>query len=98
VFLYREVLHQELEGTIRPVRAKQPERLPLVLARAEVLSLISQLSGEQRLMAQLLRVSGQRLTINGVSELRTLAGQGFGLCPASNPRAGRQGYERPCDD
>lgn len=61
VFLYREVLHQELDGAIRPVRAKPPERLPVVLTKAEVLRVINQLSGEQRLMAQLLYGSGLRL-------------------------------------
>lgn len=54
VFLYREVLHQELEGPIHLVRARRPERLPVVLTQAEVLSVINHLSGEQRLIAQLL--------------------------------------------
>lgn len=61
VFLYREVLHQELEGSLRPIRAKQPERLPVVLTKAEARSIINQLSGELRLMAQLLYGSGLRL-------------------------------------
>ena len=61
VFLYREVLHLELDGPIRPVRAKQPERLPVVLSKAEALIVINQLSGDLRLMAQLLYGSGLRL-------------------------------------
>jgi integrase len=61
VFLYRDVLHQDLEGRIEPVRAKRPERLPVVLTRAEVRRLLDQLSGDYRLMAHLLYGSGLRL-------------------------------------
>ena len=61
VFLYREVLHLELDGPLQPVRAKQPTRLPVVLSKTETLSVIEQLSGDLKLMAQLLYGSGLRL-------------------------------------
>jgi integron integrase len=43
------------------VRAKQPERLPLVLSRGETQGLLAQLSGEVALIAGLLYGSGLRL-------------------------------------
>jgi integron integrase len=61
VFLYRYVLYQDLEGDINPIRAKAPERLPVVLTRGEVRELMAQLSGVQHLMAQILYGSGLRL-------------------------------------
>lgn len=60
LFLYREVLHQEIEPVLLS-SAKRPERLPTVLTREEVLRLINQLSGTHKLMAQLLYGSGLRL-------------------------------------
>ncbi|MGQ0602685.1 MAG: integron integrase, partial [Anaerolineales bacterium] len=61
VFLYRQVLHQDLDGRIEPVRAKRPERLPVVLTRDETHRLLDQLSGDYHLSAQLLYGSGLRL-------------------------------------
>jgi integron integrase len=60
LFLYRDVLHQDL-GNINAVRAKKPKRLPVVLTRDEVQRILTHLSGEYRLMAQLLYGSGLRL-------------------------------------
>ncbi len=60
LFLYREVLHKEIEPVILSA-AKRPQRLPTVLSREEVLHLISQLNGTHKLMAQLLYGSGLRL-------------------------------------
>ncbi len=60
LFLYRDVLHQDL-GDINAVRAKKPKRLPVVLTRDEVERILTHLSGEYRLMAQLLYGSGLRL-------------------------------------
>jgi integron integrase len=60
LFLYRQVLHQEIEPILLS-SAKRPERLPSVLTREEVLRLISQLNGIHKLMAQLLYGSGLRL-------------------------------------
>jgi integron integrase len=61
LFLYREVLKQELDGPIDALRAKRPKRLPVVLTREETLKIIGYLSGMHRLMAKLLYGSGLRL-------------------------------------
>lgn len=61
VFLFREVLRLELEGPIAPVRAKRPQRLPVVLTRAEVRAILEQLPGGYQLMARLLYGAGLRL-------------------------------------
>lgn len=61
LFLYAEVLQQPLDGPIHAVRAKQPQRLPTVLTREEVIRVLDALNGVHRLMAQLLYGSGLRL-------------------------------------
>jgi integron integrase len=60
LFLYREVLHKDIETIFVP-DAKRPERLPTVLNREEVARVLAQLSGTHKLMAQLLYGSGLRL-------------------------------------
>jgi len=60
LFLYREVLHKEIE-TILLTNAKRPERLPTVLNRDEVVRILAQLTGTHKLMTQLLYGSGLRL-------------------------------------
>ncbi|HQE93532.1 MAG TPA: integron integrase [Anaerolineae bacterium] len=60
LFLYREVLHQDL-GPVEPVRAQKPQRLPVVLTREEVRQVFAQMSGLHLLMAQLLYGTGIRL-------------------------------------
>lgn len=54
LFLYREVLGQELPWMNDIRRAKRPERLPVVLTRAEVASVLVGLSSVHGLMASLL--------------------------------------------
>ena len=61
LFLYREVLKQELERPVDAVRAKQPKRLPTVMTKEETLKVIDSLSGTHQLMAKLLYGSGLRL-------------------------------------
>ncbi len=61
LFLYRVVLGVELPWMDEIVRARKPERLPVVLTRAEVSRLLSELHGRDRLMATLLYGSGLRL-------------------------------------
>jgi integron integrase len=61
LFLYRDVLHQEIPVTIESVRAKRPRRLPTVLSQEETRRLLAQTTGLHRLMAQLLYGSGLRL-------------------------------------
>jgi integron integrase len=60
LFLYREVLHQEIEPVLLS-SARRPERLPTVLTHTEVLEILDHLEGIHRLMAQLLYGSGLRL-------------------------------------
>jgi site-specific recombinase XerD len=45
LFLYREVLKQDLEGRINAIRAKRPKRLPTVLTREEVRRVLDAMSG-----------------------------------------------------
>jgi len=61
LFLYRIVLGRELEGLGDAVRARRPERLPVVLSRAEVRAVLAGLSGTYRLVATLLYGGGLRL-------------------------------------
>jgi site-specific recombinase XerD len=61
VFLYKEVLHLEL-GKFSAVRAKRPERLPVVLTQAETTKLLAAMKpGTIHLMARLLYGTGMRL-------------------------------------
>src|SRR5882724_7637324 len=61
LFLYREVLDQEVPWLDDVVRARRPVRLPIVLTRDEVRSLLRQLRGTPRLMAILMYGSGLRV-------------------------------------
>jgi len=61
LFLYREVLHKDLDCPIDAVRAKRPKRLPTVLTKEETRKVLGCLSGTHQLMAKLLYGSGLRL-------------------------------------
>ena len=61
LFLYRYVLNQEVPWLSDLVRAKRPERLPVVLTRDEVKAVLDQLSGTNWAMAALLYGAGLRL-------------------------------------
>ena len=61
LFLYREVLELDLPWLDGIVRAKRPERLPVVLTRDEVRAVLLRLEGVPRLMAYLLYGAGLRL-------------------------------------
>jgi integron integrase len=61
LFLYRNVLEQDLPWLDGIVRAKTSERLPVVLTRDEVRAVLQQLEGPPRLMAVLLYGAGLRL-------------------------------------
>ncbi len=61
LFLYRQVLGQDLPWLDEIVRAKRTVRLPVVLARDEVRAVLRQLHGTHRLMALLLYGAGLRL-------------------------------------
>src|SRR3954447_16873163 len=61
LFLYKEVLKQEIGWLQNVERAKKPARLPVVLTRDEVHKVFARLHGTTRLMAGLLYGSGLRL-------------------------------------
>jgi integron integrase len=61
LFLYREVLGLAIDTPQNVVAAKMPRRLPTVLTREEVRAVLGLMSGDHRLMAQLLYGSGLRL-------------------------------------
>ncbi|MCP4543870.1 MAG: integron integrase [Chloroflexi bacterium] len=61
LFLYREVLHEELVDPIAPRRAKRGNYLPTVLTREETLRVIAHLSGTHQLIVRILYGSGVRL-------------------------------------
>jgi len=60
LFMYRQVLEIDLPWLDDVVRAKPKKRLPVVLSRTEVLSLLEGASGEARLPVHLLYGSGLR--------------------------------------
>ena len=61
LFLYQEVLGVKLGDVRAVVRARVPGRLPVVLSRPEVRRILSELSGDARLVALLLYGAGLRL-------------------------------------
>jgi integron integrase len=61
LFLYGEVLAVDLPWMDEIVRAKRPQRLPVVLTRDEVRAVLRRLEGTPRLMAFLLYGAGLRL-------------------------------------
>ena len=61
LFLYRNVLHQELDHSIDAVRAKRSRYLPTVLTRQEVQAVLQHLSGVHGLVIKILYGSGLRL-------------------------------------
>jgi len=61
LFLYKEVLKEEIGWLQNVERAKRPARVPVVLTRDEVHKLFAHLHGAPRLMAGLLYGSGLRL-------------------------------------
>src|SRR5262245_6200322 len=61
LFLYRAVLAQDVPWLDELIRAKRPERLPVVLTRDEVRAVLDRLHGVPLLMALLLYGAGLRL-------------------------------------
>jgi integron integrase len=61
LFLYREVLHQEVHPTPESLWARKPKRLPTVLTPAEVRRLLDAVPRAHLLFARLLYGSGLRL-------------------------------------
>ena len=61
LFLYRYVLHKEIEDPHPIAEANRPLRLPTVLTKDEVQQIFQQLSGLHQLLAKLLYGSGMRV-------------------------------------
>lgn len=61
LFLYKQVLQREIGLVQGVVRAKRPERLPVVLTREEVHAVLARLSGREWLMAGLMYGAGLRV-------------------------------------
>ena len=61
IFLYRHVLDQNFGWLADVVRAKRPQRLPVVLTRPEVRALLGAFEGVHWIMASLLYGAGLRL-------------------------------------
>jgi integron integrase len=61
LFLYRTVLRRPAQEFLGVVRARRPERVPVVLSRGEVRQLLSALRAEPRLVCLLLYGAGLRL-------------------------------------
>jgi integron integrase len=68
LYLYRHVLRREVGDLGDVVRARMPERLPVVMSRSEVRAVLDQLRGVPWLVAALLYGAGLRL--NECLELR----------------------------
>ena len=60
LFLYQQVLQIEL-SRINALRAKRPERLPVVLSVDEVRAILDRMAGIHRLLAEMLYGSGLRI-------------------------------------
>jgi integron integrase len=61
LFLYREILKKEIGYVNGVIRAKRPHRLPVVLTRQEIRSILGCLEGSDWVMAMLLYGAGLRL-------------------------------------
>src|SRR4029450_4990600 len=61
LFLYKEVLRQEIAWLEDVIRAKKPQKLPVVLTRDEVKRVLQHLEAPTWLMASLLHGAGLRL-------------------------------------
>jgi integrase len=61
LFLYRQVLNQELKASIQAVRARRPQRLPTVLSREEAGRIIDALEEPEKLVIQILYGCGLRV-------------------------------------
>ena len=61
LFLYRHVLHIELEFPADTIRPEKSRRIPVVLTKEEAVAIISRMNGLSKLMTKILYGSGLRL-------------------------------------
>ena len=66
LFFYRNALRQTVDGLSETIRARTPRKLPVVLSRIEVQSIITALENPYSLMVRLMYASGLRLDRPGV--------------------------------
>lgn len=62
LFLYREVLRQDLDLKVDAVRAKPSKYLPTVITKDEMFAIIKNMSGVHQLLIKLLYGTGLRLS------------------------------------
>jgi len=93
LFLYKEVLAIEIAAIPPVVRARTPERLPVVLSRQEIGAILKQVTGTERLIVMVLYGSGLRL-----EECLNLSSQGPRFRPTPDHRAAGQGPKGSGDD
>ena len=61
LFLYRQVIGRDVGDLGEVIRARKPERLPVVMAREEVKAVLANLTGEKWLIAAIMYGAGLRL-------------------------------------
>ena len=61
LFLYRQVIGRDVGDLGEVIRARKPERLPVVMAREEVKAVLANLTGDKSLMAAIMYGAGLRL-------------------------------------
>jgi len=93
LFLYKDVLAIEVGAVPPVVRARTPERLPVVLSRDEIGALLKPLTGTERLVVMLLYGSGVRL-----EECLELRVKDLDFRSPPDHRAARKGPKGPGDD
>ena len=93
LFLYRQVLRQDLGGIEHAPRAKSPARVPVVLSVDEVRHLLAHLSGTPWLVAS--RLYGAGLRLQECLELRVKVSEG-GLERVPEQIARERGLDREC--
>lgn len=91
LFLYRDVLRDPFPGVEGIVRAKRPERLPVVLSRDEVAAVLARIDGTPRRVAMLLYGGGLRLL-----EALTLRVKDVHFGRGQLVVRSGEGRERPC--
>jgi site-specific recombinase XerD len=62
LFLFRDVLHRDLDNLQGTVRAKRSQKLPVVLSIEEVKTLFQQIHGKYLLFLHLIYGSGMRIS------------------------------------
>ena len=61
IFLYKQVLHYEINDKIVPIKARRRRRLPVVMSIEQTRIVLDQMHGQHLLMAELLYGAGLRL-------------------------------------